>query len=124
METYGWLHWATPPTGRARVCRSHLWAEVEVAVDGQHRVAGVVDCLGEKPVAAALQELLQQELGRGGQQRVLVVRGTHVLRGADGGGALQALQRGERWADLRNDLDQMASEMFYYMVSEMFATLY
>lgn len=66
------------------VCSSHLWAEVEVAVDGQHGVAGVVLGLGEETVTAALQELLQQELGRSSQQCVLTVRSTHILRGVDG----------------------------------------
>lgn len=62
---------------------SHLWADVEEAVDGQNRVGSVLNRLGKEPVAAALQEPFQQEVWRCIQEGLLAVRGTHILGGAD-----------------------------------------
>ena len=73
------------------VSGSCLGADVEVAVDGQHGVVPVPHRLGEQLVAAGLQEPLQEELGRGGQQGLLAVRGAHVLRRVDGGRVLHLL---------------------------------
>lgn len=35
---------------------SYFWADVEEVVDGQNRVASVLNSLGKESVAAALQE--------------------------------------------------------------------
>ena len=75
---------------------THLSADVEVAVYGEHRVVSVPDGLGEQLVAAGLQEPLQEELGGGGQQGLLAVRGAHVLGRVDGGGVLHLLEGGRR----------------------------
>lgn len=71
---------------------SYLRADVEVAVDGQNWVVSVLDRLWKESVAAALQELLQQELGRGVQESLLAVRGADVLGRADQGWVLHLLE--------------------------------
>lgn len=58
----------------------YLWAEVEVAVDGQDRVSAVTEGQRKETVATGLQKLLQQELSRRRQQRVFTVRSAHILR--------------------------------------------
>src|SRR4029434_4140288 len=53
----------------------YLWTQVEVAVHRQHGVAVAAGAEGEELVAGVLQVLLQQQLGGGGQEGVLAVRG-------------------------------------------------
>lgn len=72
---------------------SYLGADVEVAVDGQNWVVSVLNGLRKQSVAAALQEPLEQELGRGVQEGLLAVWGADVLRRADWGGVLYFLER-------------------------------
>lgn len=59
----------------------YLKPDVQVAVNGQHRVLEVMDGLWEEFVRRMLKELLQEELRRGCQQRMLTVRGADVLKG-------------------------------------------
>lgn len=73
---------------------AHLRADVEVAVDGQNRVAPVLNGLREQSVAAALQEPFEQELGRGVQEGLLAVRGANILWRADRGGVFHLLEAG------------------------------
>ncbi|TNN67580.1 hypothetical protein EYF80_022253 [Liparis tanakae] len=78
----------------AQVGGAHLRADVEVAVDGQNWVAFVPDGHREQPVAAALQEPLQQKLSRRVQEGLLAIRGANVLRRADSGGVSHFLPFG------------------------------
>lgn len=73
---------------------SYLRPQVKVAVDGQHGVAVILQGQREEAVAVVLQELLQQELRRGCEERVLAVGGADVLGWHDGHGAVRHL-RGE-----------------------------
>lgn len=50
----------------------------------------------EEAVAVLLEELLQQELGRGGEERVLAVRGADVLGWHHGPGVVGHLRGGGR----------------------------
>lgn len=68
---------------RIDVTHRNLWADVQVAVDGQDGVVPVLDGHREQSVAAALEKLLEEELCWSIQQRLLTVRGTHVLGRAD-----------------------------------------
>lgn len=68
----------------ADVANGHLLSDVKVAVDGQYGALEVMDGFGEKFVRGVLQELLQEKLRRGCQQRVLTVWSTDVLKGQDG----------------------------------------
>lgn len=62
------------------LCVLYLEPDVQVAVNGQHRVLEVVNSLGEEFVRRVLKELLQEELRWGCQQGMLAVRGTDVLK--------------------------------------------
>lgn len=73
----------------------YLWADVEVAVDGQNWVVSVLNSLRKESVAAALQEPFKQELGRGVQEGLFAVWGTNILGRADWGGVFYFLERGE-----------------------------
>lgn len=74
---------------------SYLWADVEVAVDGQNWVVSVLNSLRKESVAAALQEPFKQELGRGVQEGLFAVWGTNILGRADWGGVFYFLEREE-----------------------------
>lgn len=74
---------------------SHLWADVEEAVDGQNRVGSVLNGLGKEPVAAALQEPFQQKVWRCIQEGLLAVRGTDILGWANQSKVLHFLDRKE-----------------------------
>lgn len=74
---------------------SHLRADVEVAIDGQNWVFSVLNSQREQSVAAALQELFKQELGRGVQEGLLAVWGADILWRADWGGVFYFLGREE-----------------------------
>lgn len=58
---------------------SYFWADVEEAVDGQNRVASVLNSLGKESVAAALQEPFQKEVCRRVQEGLLAVGSTDIL---------------------------------------------
>lgn len=75
---------------------SYLRAQVKVAVDQQHGVAVIPQGEREEAVAVLLQELLQQELGRGREERVLAVRGADVLGRHDSHGVVRHLRGGGR----------------------------
>lgn len=63
------------------VCAANLRPQVEITVNSQHRV-GIVPCAEWKQLlAGVLEVLLQEELSRRSQEKVLGVRGTDVLRG-------------------------------------------
>lgn len=73
---------------------SYLRSQIQVAVDQQHGVALVPQGQREEAVAVLLEELLQQKLRRGRQERVLAVRSADVLGGHDRHRAVRHL-RGE-----------------------------
>lgn len=75
---------------------SYLGPQVEVAVDQQHGVAVIPQGQREEAVAVLLEELLQQELGRGREERVLAVRGADVLGRHDSHGVVGHLRGGGR----------------------------
>ena len=87
--------------GTSRICGldsapsdSYLRPQVKVAVHGQHGVAVIPQGEREEAVTVVLQELLQQELRGGREERVLAVGGADVLGRHDGHGAVRHL-RGE-----------------------------
>ena len=69
----------------------YLRPQVQVAVHGQYGVAGILQGQWEEAVAVVLEELLQEELCRGREERVLAVGGADVLGGHDGHGAVRHL---------------------------------
>lgn len=75
---------------------SHLWADVEEAVDGQNGVGSVLNSLGKEPMAAALQETFQQKVWRCIQEGLLAVRGTDILGRADRSKVFHFLDRQKR----------------------------
>ncbi len=78
----------------------YLWAEVEVAVDGQHGVSAVPEGQRKETLATGLQKLLQQELSRRRQQCVFTVRSAHILRRTHTHRGLHPLQhKRERFSD-------------------------
>lgn len=68
----------------ADVAYGHLWSNVKVAVNGQHRTLEVMDGFGEEFVGCVLKEFLQEKLCRGCQQCVFTVGSTDILKGQDG----------------------------------------
>lgn len=74
---------------------SHLWTDVEVTVDGQNWVVPVLHGFWEEPMAATLEEPLEQEVGRSIQEYLFTVWGTDVLGRTDPSRVFDFLQRGE-----------------------------
>lgn len=60
-------------------CATNLWSQVEITVDRQHRVGVVPRAEWKQLLAGVLEVLLQEELSRRSQEKVLGVRGTDVL---------------------------------------------
>lgn len=81
----------------------YLWAEVEVAIYGQHGVSAVTVGQRKETMAAGLQKLLQQELSRRRQKCVFTVWSAHILRCTHTHRGLHPLQekRGGRRGCLR-----------------------
>ena len=72
---------------------SYLWADVEVAVNGQNGVVSVLNSLRKQSVAAVLQEPFQQELGWSIKEGLLAVWGTNILGRADRSEVFYFLER-------------------------------
>lgn len=70
----------------------YLWADVEVAVDGQNWVVSVLNSFRKQPVTAALQESFQQVLSWGIKKGLLTVWCTNVLGRADWSGIFYFLE--------------------------------